>query len=209
MSKLLLKLVVRVWETIFPVRKDYQLVSNASETDLLNFITPTDHLEFVSLLPFKEPLVRATVHEAKFYHNEKAWRMLGLVLHEYLKHYPTNTGIIPVPLANKRYKERGYNQVTKVVKAVNKINKKIIVNEKTLIRIVDTVPQTLLTKAERKKNVASAFDCRDKHIDTLKDKHVIVLDDVATTGSTLKAARAKLAPHEHTFTSLTCLALAH
>lgn len=150
-------------------------------------------------------MVRATIHEAKFHHNEKAWRMLGEVLAAYLKHYQAGTVILPIPLSSQRQRERGYNQVTEVAKRAEKTLPYLALRTDILFRRQNTAPQTSLAKAERLSNVAGAFGAR--HQDHLSGRHFIILDDVATTGATLKAARASLAPHRPA--SITLLSLAH
>lgn len=195
------------WETIFPVRQDYKIVSKLSLDDLLLHLQPTTYQNFISLLPFTEPAVRAVIHEAKFYSNDKAWSLLGAVLANHLKHYPSDTIVLPIPLSYRRQKARGYNQVTAILKKSQQLQPDIRLNEKVIFRTRDTQPQTSLAKTERQKNVADAFGIRDRTLPDIKNKNIIILDDVVTTGATLKAARAALAPHHPT--TITCLALAH
>lgn len=192
-------------ELIFPERKDHAMVRGMEVADLIKLVKPTQHQEFISLLPFTEPLVRALIHEAKFHHNEKAWNMLGAVLASYLKHFSKETIVIPIPLSKKRRQSRKYNQVEKIAqKAMQNIDH-ISFHTDILSRCRDTVPQTSLKRSERLKNVTNAFAVHNSSLIT--DKNIIILDDVATTGATLKAAEASLRPHHPS--SITCLALAH
>lgn len=192
-------------EQIFPERPDYKLVRQATSRDLILLLSPTDHGDFISLLPFSESLVKALIHEAKFHHNKKAWRLLGEGLSSYLKHYPSNTMLVPIPLSSKRQRKRGYNQVEEVAKKAIKQNVHIKLSTETLFRPQDTIPQTSLTKKERLTNVRDAFSVQDRI--SINNTKIIILDDVVTTGATLKAARASLAPHHPL--SITLLALAH
>ncbi|MEX2341238.1 MAG: hypothetical protein WD605_02870, partial [Candidatus Paceibacterota bacterium] len=121
--------------------------------DLLPHLNPIKIEGIIYLLPFFEPSIRATLHEAKFQHNEKAWQLLGQVLAAYLKHYPQETLLLPVPLSKKRQKKRKYNQVTEVAKRALSISKHIKLSENALVRLRDTKPQTSLSQKDRWSNV--------------------------------------------------------
>lgn len=192
-------------ENIFPERLDHKLVRSADIDDLKLLLDPAEHGEFISLFRFHDPLIRATIHEAKFQQNEKAWKMLGYALSQHLKHQPNGTIVIPIPLFAKRLKERGHNQVTSVMKEALKQLTNIELREDILYRARDTKPQTSLSRGERLKNVQGAFSVTEKA--DVSGRHVIILDDVATTGATMKEVRALLAPLSPA--SITLLALAH
>lgn len=192
-------------ESIFPERPDHQVVRRLSLDDLLLHLNPTEKDGIIHLLPFSEPIVRATVHEAKFQHNEKAWSLLGGVLAKYLKHYPDGTLLIPVPLSRKRQRKRKYNQVTKVAKKALAISSHIKLSERVLVRLRDTKPQTTLNRSKRLSNMEDAFGTL--YVSSLKDNEVIILDDVTTTGATLRAA--KMALNTSKPTSISLISLAH
>lgn len=97
--------------------------------------------------------------------------------------------IIPVPIHKNRKKERGYNQSSLIIKgAVRKINLKyhtnIIVNDKVLIKKIDTPKQSLLKKAEREKNIKNVYFLNKKA--EILNKRILIFDDVYTTGNTVK-----------------------
>lgn len=200
-----MQLLHSLLDLIFPERIDHRIVRELEAGGLLCHLSAVALGSFTALLPFKEPTVRSTIHEAKFHHNEKAWQLLSEVLSQYLKHLPAGTVLIPVPLSDKRLKERGYNQVTKVAKLALRSVPHIKLLEDRLERVRDTVPQTKLKREERLTNVTGAFGARD--LSALTNVSVIILDDVATTGATLKAAEASLLPLKPS--SITLLALAH
>lgn len=192
-------------ENIFPERSDYRIVKKLSVDDLLLHLKPTEVSGIVYLLPFSEPIVRATIHEAKFQHNEKAWKLLGGVLSTYLKHYPAGTILLPVPLSTERQKERGYNQVTEVAKEALLTLKNIKLSRKVLVRLRDTKPQTTLQQKERHVNMQGAFGTF--HSSSISGKNIIILDDVTTTGATLRSAKDAL---RHIDTaSVTLISIAH
>lgn len=112
--------------------------------------------------------------------------------------------IIPIPLNCKRLKERGYNQAEIICeKFASELN--IEIDNKSLIRKRYTQTQTNLTKKERKNNLENAFEVVDKS--KIKDKTILLVDDVFTTGATMEEAcrtlkKAKCA-------KIYCLTIAH
>ncbi len=197
-------LILKWCEYVFPERRSHLLVRLATPETFLTLFAPNVHPDFISLLSFKEPLVRAMIHEAKFKGNDKAWGMLALVLGHYLKDHPAETILLPIPLSKERSRSRGYNQVSEVAKRALLQIGQIEFDEEILVRSRHTAPQTSLSRNDRLKNIENAFGVRGK---SLEGRHVIILDDVVTTGATLMAARAALAPHLPA--TITLLALAH
>lgn len=92
--------------------------------------------------------------------------------------------IIPVPLHTKKQKQRGYNQSEEFAKGLSeKLNKPL--NTTCLRRKEFTSTQTQKSKFERWQNVEDVFEVKD--VQLLINKHVILVDDVITTGATLEA----------------------
>jgi ComF family protein len=112
---------------------------------------------------------------------------------------PTTDGslaLIPIPLARKRLRERGYNQSEKLARALAR-QWRIPVLVDVLVRTRETPTQTALTPGTRLANVAGAFDVRNAKCGMrnfafrLSSFELILVDDVFTTGATLaEAARA-------------------
>ncbi len=99
--------------------------------------------------------------------------------------------IIPVPLHYFRLINRGYNQSGWLANAIGKQNA-LQVEHRALLRHRATKSQASLTARARHKNVAGAFRVREKKVPTIAGKHVLLIDDVYTTGATLKAASKAL-----------------
>jgi ComF family protein len=93
--------------------------------------------------------------------------------------------IIPVPLHGARLRERGYNQALEIARPVASALG-VPLNFQTLQRVRATAPQTGLAIAARRKNVRNAFRLRDP--DAVRGRHLALIDDVMTTGSTAEAA---------------------
>lgn len=113
--------------------------------------------------------------------------------------------IIPVPLHPSKQRRRGYNQSELIAEGLSESFKKEYRND-VLIRAVFTETQTKKTLEERRKNVKSAF----KVIlpDEVKGKHILLIDDVVTTGSTLASCANELIKYENVTVSVAVLGFA-
>lgn len=89
--------------------------------------------------------------------------------------------IVPVPLTKSRQKKRGFNQSELLAIHLGR-QFSIPVSSHNLIRIKDTPAQASLSRAERVRNLKDAFQVRK--VDEFKDKNILLIDDVMTTGAT-------------------------
>ncbi len=94
----------------------------------------------------------------------------------------SNFTFVPIPLFKDKFKKRGYNQSEILAKALSK--KLNIPMQDLLTRVKDTKSQFKLTKDERKENIKGVFELKYPKI----PKNIFLIDDVVTTGSTLKQA---------------------
>ena len=92
--------------------------------------------------------------------------------------------IIPVPLSSKRKRQRGYNQSEMIARGIHEITH-IPIMHRTLKRKHFHQSQTSLMRHQRQENVAEMFEWRDAK--DLEGKHILLVDDVCTTGATLTA----------------------
>lgn len=90
--------------------------------------------------------------------------------------------LLPVPLASKRLRQRGYNQSEQLAKGISDITHLPIVT-KALRRKHFQQSQTTLNRWQRQENVEDTFWLKDGS--QLLDKHVLLIDDICTTGATL------------------------
>ena len=202
-----MELLQKLLEIIFPKRASAALVENASQTEILECFSLTEQNNIISLTAFSSPLVRACIHEAKFYRNETAYILLGELLNIYLVKSTITYLIIPIPLSTQREHERGYNQVTEIVKRALKTHPQFTLKTNILYRHKNTIPQTSLDKTKRIKNMENAFEVRSEHTSQIFNANILLVDDVTTTGATFAAAKKALLPHHPA--KVTCLALAH
>lgn len=138
--------------------------------------------------------VREIVRKAKFGKKEfAALTYLSLEGASFVKKWnilETEHQIVPIPLSKKRYRDRGFNQSLLIAKQVARTFS-FTVNADLLKRNKNTVYQSELSKQERKLNVQDAFVV-NKTKNTALPSHVLLVDDISTTGATLVAATKAL-----------------
>lgn len=92
--------------------------------------------------------------------------------------------IIPVPLHKKKLRKRGYNQCEWIAMGISiSLNKPY--SAKLAVRITNTPTQTRKSVFERWENTSDIFKVVDS--ESIRNKHILIIDDVATTGSTLES----------------------
>ncbi len=101
------------------------------------------------------------------------------------------SALVPVPLSSRRLRERGFNQSTHIATALARLWA-IPVWEDVLERTSSSRSQTRLTPGERLTNVAGAFAVPSRRSKVLRGTHLVLVDDVVTTGATLKASASAL-----------------
>ncbi|MFC1897324.1 ComF family protein [Chloroflexota bacterium] len=141
--------------------------------------------------PFRfDGVIRQAIHQLK-YRNLRALSVtLANLLQDYLVTNPMPGEIlVPVPLHQKRVRERGYNQSSLLAKELGQLTNLPVVDD-CLIRHRYAPPQAKTSTAdERRSNVTNAFTCLDHR---LQNKQVLLIDDISTSGATLDACAAAL-----------------
>ena len=141
--------------------------------------------------PFRfDGVMRQAIYQLKYRNLRALAAPLAQLLCDYLVTSPVPGDVlVPVPLHKKRMRERGYNQSRLLVRELGKFLNLPVVAD-CLVRQRHASPQArTATVEERQSNVADAFTCRDRR---LKDKQVLLIDDVSTSGATLDACAAAL-----------------
>lgn len=127
------------------------------------------------------------LHELKYKGNCEAGHKMGLLFGCDLMQselFRDIDAIIPVPLHPRKEKKRGYNQSTEICKGLSEsMNKPLVTGN--LVRVVHTSTQTRKGRFERWENVSGIFKVSKPEL--LTGKHVLIVDDVITTGATLEA----------------------
>lgn len=100
--------------------------------------------------------------------------------------------IIPIPMHYRRFLQRGYNQAELLAGRLHKYAPQAILLPGALKRIRHTQPQASLSQSRRKRNVRRAFTVSEAHRDKLRGSHVLLIDDVMTTGATIESCCKEL-----------------
>lgn len=142
---------------------------------------------FTSLFVFeKDKALQSFIHSIKYNKRFLNAKFLGTLisneLEEQIKDWNINL-IIPVPLHHLKKAERGYNQSEFIVKGLGS-KLKIPYSSRALKRVRYTETQTAFNLAEREKNISNAFKVKNRK--KITGKNILIVDDVITTGSTIK-----------------------
>src|SRR3989344_1377882 len=102
-----------------------------------------------------------------------------------------NPVLIPIPLSGKRYRERGYNQAELICRKLVEINPDFKLENNILIKPKDTEHQARIKdRRARLENIVGSFAVKNEHL--IKNRNIILIDDITTTGATLNEARKVL-----------------
>ena len=158
-------------------------------------------VRITTLMEYQDPTVEDLIRSLKYDGSARAAKLAAGVLADYLREEISSRRvfssrtllIVPVPLHKSRARERGWNQIELVLKALPKEFRNgtlATLAPRALARMRATKPQTRLPRSERLSNVAGAFACRDESL--VRGAHVFLIDDVTTTGATLANAATPL-----------------
>ena len=154
----------------------------------------------------KDSVIQLLMVQLKYRGNKDAGYFLGKLLGYQLAksaHFSNIDVIIPLPLnAVKEYK-RGYNQALIICEGIVSVWDKPILNH-IVERIVFTSTQTHENRENRWKNMKDVFKVAQP--DQLKNKHILLIDDVITTGATLEACAASILEIDGTLLSIATVA---
>lgn len=134
----------------------------------------------------KDGLTQQIIHRIKYKNQPQLGVDIGVYFGNILKEaalYQKIDYIIPIPLHKKKEASRGFNQSMKIADGISKVME-VPILENVLLRVKDTKTQTQRGKRERKQNMKGAFVLKNKH--HLKNKSVMIVDDVITTGATME-----------------------
>jgi ComF family protein len=157
----------------------------------------------------KKGMVQELIHNLKYKGHQEIGAVLGNWYAEDLKEVSFEIpfdAIIPVPLHKRKFKERGYNQVTTFGQAIA-LGLDVPFVENILIRKLYTKTQSKKNLLGRSENIENIFDVTFN--ETHHNKHFLIIDDVFTTGATIEACARALLKIPGAKISMICMAIAH
>lgn len=144
--------------------------------------------------------MREAIHALKYDNLHPAARVLGRMLAEAIVQLageaPSEMLVVPVPLHRSKHAQRGFNQsrllATEALKFLHKSHPewRLTLAPSTLMRLRATESQAGLSPRQRRLNVRGAFSVSDAS--QVKEQHILVVDDILTTGATARAAAQAL-----------------
>ena len=135
----------------------------------------------------KESLLQTLMHQFKYRTHKDLGKQLGTIMGVQLKEsqrFDDVEALIPLPLFEDKERKRGYNQSAVLCKGIAEILNIEIV-EDAVIRPLATETQTKKNRIERWKNIEGKFELVNDN--KIKNKHILLVDDVITTGATLES----------------------
>lgn len=171
------------------------LFHHQRENPLWQMLRPRLPIESATALYYygKESRVQALIHQLKYRGVQAVGDRLGRKLAEGLALQPEANNfaaVIPVPLHPAKRRRRGYNQSDSIARGVAEVLDRPF-RPDALRRRTDTASQTRKTIWERWQGVSTVFE-RSRTADDLRGRHLLLIDDVITTGSTLEACANRL-----------------
>ena len=174
------------------------------------------HKTFFGLVPFefgasflyftKKGISQNLIHNLKYKNRQEIGTYLGNLYANELKDleiFKEIDFIIPVPLHKKRFHERGYNQVTTFCKAIEK-NLIIPMLDDVLIKTQHLKSVTDKSKEGRLAHNKNVFLIENQH--KIEGKHLLIVDDVFTTGATIEACAKEILKIKNTKISILTMA---
>ncbi len=155
----------------------------------------------------RDSRIRRLIHNLKY----KGIQEIGVELGKIYGHVLMNSGfirdidlVIPVPLHPSKERTRGFNQSLLISRGISEVTG-LPVDAGTLRRISSTSTQTKKSRYDRWKNVEGTFIIEDNF--SVKGKHILLVDDVITTGSTMESCVNELLKSEGVRVSVAALAV--
>lgn len=195
----------RLLDFIFPRSKDDLFIDTVTDQKILEKITvrqPFEDIHSLVFFNYNDELIRKLIWALKYRGRKEVAMLFARALYanllEHLSDMETFSNfktplLIPIPLSKKRLRERGFNQSALLAEALSALDtsKTLSVQPNVLIRVLDTEHQARLqNRKKREKNIKQAFAIHNK--ESVINQNIILIDDVITTGSTVREARRVL-----------------
>ncbi len=127
--------------------------------------------------------VKQLVHDFKFERKQAAAEPVAVMMKEALPYLPANTIVAHIPTATNRVRQRGYDHAELIARA---LARQLDLQHASLLYRVTQTRQVGSRRAERIKQMEQAFTCAFPQ--KVAQKHILLVDDLTTTGATLESA---------------------
>lgn len=144
------------------------------------------HCDSIHAVSVFQGVVRAAVHHLKYQRKPYVAASCAQLMLPVARGLPQPDVVLAVPLSPKRLRQRRYNQSEWLARHVARALQVPMVSE-TVTRAHSDLPQVGLGAEKRWENVRSQFAVRTDCVDEIRDRHILLIDDVVTTGATLQA----------------------
>ena len=169
------------------------------------------HLEAATALFYfhKSGRVQHLLHHLKYKGKEEIGRIFGNWLGAEILESPYFESIdivIPIPIHSKKLKQRGYNQVALFAQQIAKILNASYVDD-VLLKSINTKTQVFQSREARFQSVTDSF--YTQNLNTIDAQHILLVDDIITTGATIEACALVLNPENKIRLSVATIAITH
>ena len=156
--------------------------------DCMSYFPAVDGIKYIEEVKCYYPYIyegklKELIHKYKFKDSIYLYKVFGELLSDYITEKQIDFDIvIPVPLSRRKMYSRGYNQVELIADYIAKKLKRTMVKN-GVVKIKNTKDQHLLSTKDRNKNLSDSF--KIEKLNELKDKKILLLDDIVTSGNTI------------------------
>ena len=151
---------------------------------------------------YRHPLIKKSLWLLKYSGKKRLAKIFAEVLSEKISEELSELSalqnftcpiLIPIPLSKKRYRERGYNQTELICREIIHLTPALTLEKNILIKTKETEHQARIKdRNARLKNIISSFAVKNENINKIKNRNIILIDDITTTGATLLEAKKVL-----------------
>lgn len=190
----------RTWEA-----DNRQNLVESAFVDVDNFVRGGAFCFFEKGSPYRE-----MIHQMKYSRHPEIAEYLGrLAATEWQQQTPDFFKdidlIMPIPLHPKKFRQRGYNQAEYICKGLSAATG-VSVSTSHLVKVKNNATQTRKTAAERLMNATAAY--KVQHAEELSNMHILLVDDIITTGATMQACISALSQAQNVKCSVFALGVA-
>lgn len=191
-----IRVLQNLLDIAFPRSKFKRTIDSIGFDDFVERSSPLrvrEHEGVTYFFDYKNDFVRDSIHELKYRGNKKIALWYARIIFEHLLEYgqererDATVIVMPAPLSKKKYRARGWNQCEYITKAIEKrdTEKYFEYDYRSLKKVLHTESQTRMkNRKERMKNPEGVFGVARP--DLVYKNHIVVIDDVVTTGSTMR-----------------------